>query len=143
MPAIALDRILEDTLRRGPMPEAQVLSLALTLLDGLAAVHREGVVHRDIKPSNVFMTSGGAVLTDFGIARTSTASTGTGSGRPRVGTPGYMPPEQEAGGEVTQLTDIYAAGMVLYEALTGHRWSTQTDPVAADWSSKIPEPRLR
>lgn len=126
---------LEEALRRGPMPEGQVLSLAMTLLDGLAAVHAEGVVHRDIKPSNVFLTRTGAVLTDFGIAHTATGTTEDGTGKRRIGTPGYMPPEQEAGGEVTQLTDIYAAGMVFYEALTGIRWSTYTDPADADWSA--------
>jgi serine/threonine-protein kinase len=88
------------------------------VLGGLAFAHGKSVVHRDIKPSNLLVTRDGLVkITDFGIAKITPQST-TQTGL-MVGTPQYMAPEQFAGGGVDHRCDIYAAGAVLYELLTG------------------------
>ena len=86
------------------------------LLDGLAAVHAAGKVHRDLKPSNVMITSEGRVaILDFGLV---TASLGTWSSS-MAGTPDYMSPEQAGSRTVGPASDLYSAGLILYEALTG------------------------
>ena len=126
---------LADRLLTGPLPPAQVMALGRDVLAALEATHRRGIIHRDVKPANIFLLEGRAVLADFGIAK----STATGSppltadGR-AVGSPGYMAPEQMAGGDVTPATDLFALGLVLYEALTGEPWSFPQDPAQADWS---------
>jgi tRNA A-37 threonylcarbamoyl transferase component Bud32 len=128
---------LAERLAQGPMPVREVVKLGRDLLDGLEAAHGLGVIHRDIKPGNVLLLHGRAMLSDFGIAKPSGAPPSSGMTDPNapIGTPGYMPPEQELGVEVTTRTDIYAVGMVLYQALTGREWSNlHTDPAAGDWS---------
>jgi serine/threonine protein kinase len=86
---------------------------------GLSYLHQRGIIHRDLKPSNIMVENNGSVrLVDFGIAkqakRAITLST-TGT----VGTPTYMAPEQQEGGQLTPATDIYALGVVWHELLTG------------------------
>jgi serine/threonine protein kinase len=99
----------------------------MQVCDALIAVHAAGVVHRDLKPSNIYLAidveDPGAVervkLLDFGIARVEWEETRiTNMGAP-LGTPGYMSPEQESGGEVDARSDIFALGAVLYECLVG------------------------
>ncbi len=109
--------------RQGRMTAASALPLACQMAEGLAAAHAAGVVHRDFKPGNVILVpaSGGtrAVITDFGLARSSTAPsslTGTGT---LVGSPAYMAPEQVAAEAVTAASDVYSLGLVLYEMVTG------------------------
>ncbi|PID39825.1 MAG: hypothetical protein CSA65_06740 [Proteobacteria bacterium] len=94
-------------------------SVALQVLDGLAAAHQRGIVHRDLKPSNVFFTAvGAAKLGDFGVAHLSDAGqTQTGA---FIGTLAYMSPEQILGDPVSFATDIYALGVMLHRMLTGH-----------------------
>ncbi|MGH7646301.1 MAG: protein kinase domain-containing protein [Gemmatimonadales bacterium] len=123
---------LADRLAHGALPVAVAVRLGRDLLDALEAAHRQGVVHRDVKPSNVFLEGERAILTDFGVAksRTDPGAGLTGPGQ-LVGTPDYMPPEQLAGAEVTPRTDLYAAAMVVYEALTGRHMD---DPESASWS---------
>lgn len=121
---------------RGRLSPEELLPIAAQVCDALVAVHAAGVVHRDLKPSNLFLSrpknDGDAPLTprsleqservkliDFGIARVEWAETRiTNIGSP-VGTPGYMSPEQESGGEVDARSDIFAFGAVLYECLVG------------------------
>jgi len=105
--------------------------LGRDLLAALGKAHRKGVIHRDVKPANVFLDEEGAVLTDFGIARRLSAGEQTD---PQVlqGTAAYMAPEQFAG-VADERTDIYAAGMVIYEAFTARRWD-KGEPAAGDWS---------
>ena len=99
------------------------------MLAALGAIHDAGVVHRDLKPSNIFLTPHGAKLLDFGLAREMPSevaralASATDITRPGliIGTPGYMAPEQILGHPVDARTDLFAAGAVLYEALTGQR----------------------
>src|SRR3989475_1353000 len=117
-------------------PRSTLFPYTTLFRSALGAAHEQGVVHRDVTPSNVCVVGGRAVLVDFGIAKSATtapedpALTAPGA---VMGTLDYMPPEQAAGGEVTPRTDLYAAGMVLYEAVTGRHWSWDR-PERADWS---------
>jgi tetratricopeptide (TPR) repeat protein len=120
---------LAARLRREPMAPAEALDVAEDLLAALGALHDAGVVHRDLKPSNIFLTPHGAKLLDFGLARelpsdvARALATATDLTRPGliIGTPGYMAPEQILGHPVDARADLFAAGAVLYEALTGQR----------------------
>lgn len=126
---------LAQRLNRGPLSRAAAVKLGRDVLDALEAVHAMGVVHRDIKPSNIFLTDDRSLLADFGISTASGPQTAPPSGAIAVtGTPGYMPPEQALGGEVTPQTDLYTVGMVLYEALTGRRWEALLPGDPVDWS---------
>jgi len=117
---------LIESIRKGPLPENELVRLAVQLLDGLRAAHAEGIIHRDLKPGNLRETLDGRLkILDFGLARTlqtdmdvtqSIAST-TGV----VGTLPYMAPEQLRGEYIDARTDIYSAGVVLYELATGSR----------------------
>ncbi len=98
------------------------LAVPLMIQIGLALehAHKRGVIHRDIKPQNVMITSDMvAKVTDFGIARTTNANTITLTGGIAFGSVHYFSPEQARGGYVTERSDIYSLGIVLYEALTG------------------------
>jgi hypothetical protein len=130
-----LEGSLADLLREGPLPEARALRVGRRLLDGLEHVHRLGIVHRDVKPANIFVRGDAAVLGDFGIAKDTTGPDATLTQPDQhPGTPAYMSPEQLAGGEVTPAADLYAVGAVLYEMLTGRRWSGVGDVRRSDWS---------
>jgi len=96
--------------RRGRLPVAECLSLALDLAEGLACLHRHGLVHRDVKPGNIIFVNGRAKLADIGLVSTRNER------RTFVGTEGYIPPE----GPGSPAADLYALGMVLYEAVTGY-----------------------
>jgi eukaryotic-like serine/threonine-protein kinase len=119
---------LRDRLRREDhLPLRDAIRIARELLEALQYAHAHGVIHRDIKPGNVLLSGGHAVVADFGIARPVARETGndgddlslTVSGV-AVGTPAYMSPEQAlAGATVDTRSDLYAAGCVLYEMLTG------------------------
>ena len=111
-------KALLDTHERIPLP--RIGAIMEDLLAGLAFSHDRGVVHRDIKPANLMLTSLGAVkIADFGIARIESSSM-TMAGTV-LGTPSYMSPEQFLGQQADARTDIYAAGVVLYQLLTGAR----------------------
>ena len=94
-------------------------TITVQIASGLDYAHRRGVIHRDVKPDNVlFDDDGNAALTDFGIATARFHGRLTASGR-AMGTPHYMSPEQAMGKLVDGRSDIYAAGVLLYEALVG------------------------
>ncbi len=107
-------RTLKDALASEPLERR--LDLVEGVAAGLAAAHAAGVVHRDLKPENVLMRpSGEPVVVDFGLAALNSSSlTKTGQ---LLGTPAFMAPEQVRGEEVTPRTDVWALGLVLYEAL--------------------------
>jgi serine/threonine-protein kinase len=111
---------LSTLLRRiGRLPADKAVELARQLCAGLAAAHEMGVLHRDLKPANVMIDGRGkARITDFGLAVVSEELRGEEA---MAGTPAYMAPEQLTGKEVTQRSDIYALGLVLYELFTGKR----------------------
>src|SRR5512137_1173932 len=108
---------LATRIERGPFPVDEALRIAEQMAEGLAHAHSRGVLHRDLKPANVFVCEDGRVkLLDFGLAHL----LGT-EGSSGAGTPGYMAPEQAAGAPVDERADVWAAGMVLGEMLTGKR----------------------
>ncbi len=150
------DSLASRLTRRGRLALDELYPIALQLADALVAVHAAGVVHRDLKPSNVFLVKQGAMgentqralnaatlmaeervkVLDFGIARVEWEEMRiTNTGAP-MGTPGYMAPEQESGGEVDARSDIYAFGAMIYECLTG-----ETPPPSRDlWWREPPPP---
>jgi serine/threonine-protein kinase len=110
---------LAQVLADGPLPPAQVMDVIAGAAAGLQAAHDAGLVHRDIKPANLLLTGNGTVkVTDFGISYAAGSAPMTASGM-LVGTAGYMAPERLGGGPVTGAADLYALGIVGYEALTG------------------------
>lgn len=117
---------LASLLRRiGRLPHDKAVDIARQLCAGLAAAHAKGVLHRDLKPANIMLDGRGqAVITDFGLASFSGQVQGA---EVRSGTPAYMAPEQLAGKEVTERSDIYSLGLVLYEIFTGKRAFTAED----------------
>ncbi|SDO67598.1 serine/threonine protein kinase [Geodermatophilus sp. DSM 45219] len=116
-------RTLRDLLQaRGRLTVGEAFAVLEPVLAGLTAAHRAGIVHRDIKPENVLIGADGVVkVADFGLAR---ALTGTGqtshTGGVLIGTVAYLSPEQLERGRADARSDVYAAGVVLYEMLTGH-----------------------
>jgi serine/threonine-protein kinase len=109
---------MASLLRRiGRFPQEKALEVARQICAGVAAAHERGVLHRDLKPANVMIDGEGHVrITDFGLAAISGSVDNI-----RAGTPAYMAPEQLAGREVTQRSDIYALGLLLFELFTGKR----------------------
>ena len=109
--------------RDAPLSPEQTASIITQVCDALGAVHAAGVIHRDVKPSNIFLATRGegfeVKLIDFGIARVEWAETRlTNMGSP-LGTPGYMSPEQEQGGDIDARSDLYALGAVMFECFVG------------------------
>lgn len=114
-------RTLRDVLRQfGPLSPEQALVLLEPVLDALAAAHAAGFVHRDIKPENVLIADDGRVkVADFGLAR-AVASTNTSATQGMIiGTVAYLSPEQVERGEADGRSDVYAAGILLFEMVTG------------------------
>lgn len=116
-------RELADLFRSGHrFTLLQALQIMAELLDALAYAHAQGVVHRDVKPANVLVDQAGHVkLADFGVARVSSGTQDRTMPGTMVGTPNYMSPEQILGQPVGSRTDIFAAGVVLYQFLTGRQ----------------------
>jgi serine/threonine protein kinase/tetratricopeptide (TPR) repeat protein len=115
---------LAERLRRGPLSAPEAVSIGLSMLAALSALHARGIVHRDLKPSNVFLTAHGVKLLDFGLARPELdGSLSPDAGLTRtgivMGTPRYMAPEQVIGEAVDTRSDLFAAGAILFEMLAG------------------------
>jgi beta-lactam-binding protein with PASTA domain/predicted Ser/Thr protein kinase len=122
-------RTLKELIRsRGLCPIPVAIAYTRQILSALRYAHRNGVIHRDIKPHNVIVDPEGVVkVTDFGIARAG-ASQMTEEGA-IIGTAQYLSPEQARGAPVDQTSDLYSAGIVLYELLTGEVPFTGESPV--------------
>ncbi|WP_336209046.1 Stk1 family PASTA domain-containing Ser/Thr kinase [Nonomuraea sp. LPB2021202275-12-8] len=115
-------KTLRDILReRGRVPSREALEIMIPVLAALGAAHQAGLVHRDVKPENVLMTDDGRVkVVDFGLARAIEATNQTRTGV-MIGTIGYMSPEQVTTGGADVRSDVYAAGIMLFELVTGQQ----------------------
>ncbi len=110
---------LQQAIEAGIRPDPKItLPIMLNVLAGLGHAHEHGIVHRDIKPSNIFLPRGRpAKVTDFGVARLAGSATSSGV----VGTPNYMSPEQVNGSGLDGRSDLFSAGLILYELVTGEK----------------------
>ncbi|MDH6196451.1 serine/threonine protein kinase [Mycobacterium frederiksbergense] len=132
-PFIVMERLpgptLADEIAAGPLPVHRVRSVLADLLGALTAAHGAGILHRDIKPGNVLIAaSGAAKLADFGIAKTD-GSAHTQAGLV-FGTANYLSPQRITGQRALPSDDLYAVGVLGYEALTGRRPFDRDNPVA-------------
>ncbi len=132
---IAMEYVPGRTLRqllneRGRLGAREALEIMSGVLTGLAAAHEAGFAHRDVKPENVLLTTSGAVkVADFGLARSVAGAVQTKGGM-IIGTAAYLAPEQVSGGTSDARTDVYAAGVMLFELLTGAQPHTGENPLA-------------
>ena len=137
-------RTLKEVLReRGQFAPAAALDIMAGVLDGLAAAHASGIVHRDVKPENVLLTADGRLkVADFGLARAQAAAGHTRAGL-LIGTVAYLPPEQVTGEATGPRSDVYSAGVVLFELLTGRQPFTADTPIAVAYqhvNANVPAP---
>ena len=146
MPFIEGESLRSKLAREGELPVAEAARILREIVDALSYAHRNGVVHRDIKPDNVLLSDGHAVVTDFGVAKAVSASSGASSLTSlgvALGTPAYMAPEQAAADpHVDHRADIYAVGVLAYEMLAGRTPFTAPTPQAmlAAHITQAPEP---
>ena len=143
VPGRTLKELLRDSGRFSP---ATALEIMDGVLDGLAAAHASGIVHRDVKPENVLVTADGRVkVADFGLARALSAAGHTRAGL-LIGTVAYVPPEQVTGGTTGPRGDVYSAGVMLFELLTGRLPFTGDTPLSIAYQhvreNPIPPSRL-
>ena len=123
---------LRDLIRKeAPMPPAKALALIDPVLSALAAAHHAGMIHRDVKPENVLLADDGRIkVADFGLARAVSAETQhTATGGVLIGTVSYLSPELVVDGRADARSDVYAAGVVLYEMLTGRKPHEGESPI--------------
>ncbi|WP_170323923.1 Stk1 family PASTA domain-containing Ser/Thr kinase [Cryptosporangium phraense] len=116
-------RTLREVLvQRGRLPAAEALAIIDPVLDALAAAHRHGMVHRDVKPENVLIGNDGrsVKVADFGLARAVAAVGPTSTRGVVMGTVAYVSPEQITYGQASTRSDVYSAGIMLFEMLTGN-----------------------
>jgi beta-lactam-binding protein with PASTA domain/tRNA A-37 threonylcarbamoyl transferase component Bud32 len=135
---------LRDVLRReGRLSPERAMSLTADICAALDFSHRNGIVHRDVKPGNVMITPQGTVkVMDFGIARAVSDSAATMTSTAAViGTAQYLSPEQARGESVDARSDVYSAGCLLYELVTGTPPFTGDSPVAVAYQHVREDPR--
>ncbi|MBA3670511.1 MAG: protein kinase, partial [Gemmatimonadaceae bacterium] len=133
MPFADGESLRERIDREQQLPLDDALRIAGEVANALAYAHGKGVIHRDIKPENILLSDGHAIVADFGIARAISSAGSeklTESGM-SIGTPTYMSPEQGAGmSDITQTSDVYSLGCVLYEMLVGEPPYSGPNPMA-------------
>jgi serine/threonine protein kinase len=132
-------RTLAEHLRaRGALPPREAVQLMLGVLDALQAAHAAGIVHRDLKPSNVLVDGAGRPrVMDFGIA---VHVKDAANNQQAVGTPGYMSPEAAHGAAPTPAMDVFAAGLVLAETLSGQPLIADKDAYRAIYRAAHAKP---
>jgi Ser/Thr protein kinase RdoA (MazF antagonist) len=132
-------RTLRDALRAGTLDDRAAVEVCAQILEGLAHAHSRRIVHRDVKPANVMLAEGDELsvrLLDFGLAHVEEAETLTAAGDV-PGTLAYVSPERLAGGPATGAADVWAVGVVLWEALAG--WHAFTAPSPVETAQRIRE----
>nr|MBA3530963.1 serine/threonine protein kinase [Ardenticatenales bacterium] len=143
LPGPTLAQRLSEMTTGAGLPREEILAIAGQLASALDAAHAASIIHRDVKPSNILWNSAGRlVLTDFGIAKNSSADavlTRTGQ---VLGTPAYVSPEQARGEPLAPASDLYAMGVVLYEVLAGKPPFSGSNPmeVVLQHLEKAPPP---
>ena len=148
LPFIVMEYVSGSTLRdilraHGPMPPGRACAVMADVCAALGYSHEHGVVHRDVKPANIMITPGDVVkVMDFGIARALTETGPALTGDMVIGTAQYLAPEQGLGQEVDARADVYAAGCVLFELLTGEPPFTGDSPVAIVYQHVREDPPL-
>ncbi|MBO0877191.1 MAG: Stk1 family PASTA domain-containing Ser/Thr kinase [Pseudonocardia sp.] len=136
LPYIVMEYVDGQTLREivkteGPLSQQRVIEVMADVCAALDFSHRHGIIHRDVKPANVMITRGGAVkVMDFGIARALADGQSMTQTAAVIGTAQYLSPEQARGEAVDARSDVYAAGCVLFELLTGEPPFSGDSPVA-------------
>lgn len=146
VPFIVLEHVagqsLQDLLKDGRPDVHEAIRCQLAVLSALEHSHAAGIVHRDIKPANVMITSEGVVkVVDFGIARAHGDPDATMTQHEAfLGTPSYISPEQVRGGTGDARSDLYSAGCLLYELLTGRPPFVGDDPVSIAYQHVHEEP---
>ncbi|HET6738178.1 MAG TPA: Stk1 family PASTA domain-containing Ser/Thr kinase [Kribbella sp.] len=140
-------RTLRDVIREeAPLSPARALDLLTPVLSALSAAHDAGIVHRDIKPENVLISDKGAVkVADFGLARAVSASGNTATQGLLMGTVSYLAPELVTDGSADARSDVYSAGILLYELLTGNKPHSGDTPIQVAYAhvhNDVPAPSL-
>ena len=123
---------LRDLIRKeAPLSPAKALAMIEPVLSALAAAHDAGILHRDVKPENVLLADDGRVkVADFGLARAINSETQhTATGGVLIGTVSYLSPELVVNGKADARADVYAAGVLIYEMLTGHKPHQADSPI--------------
>lgn len=138
-------RTLRDVIRQqSPLPPARALDLLAPVLSALSAAHDAGIVHRDIKPENVLISNDGTVkVADFGLARAVTTTGNTATQGLLMGTVSYLAPELVTEGSADARSDVYSAGILLYELLTGNKPHTGDTPIQVAYAhvhADVPPP---
>ncbi len=139
---------LRERMERGSIAESEAIQIIAQLARGLAAAHAKGIVHRDLKPANLFLTEEGQLkILDFGVAKllapldsSGGDPTTPGRGDPKtqtgrvLGTVGYMAPEQVKGQPVSDRADVFSAGLILFELISGTRPFQRSTPIASAYA---------
>ncbi len=147
LPYIVMEYVDGQTLREivkttGPMTQQQVLDVMADVCAALDFSHRHQIIHRDVKPANIMINRAGAVkVMDFGIARALGEGQNVTQTAAVIGTAQYLSPEQARGEAVDARSDVYAAGCVLYELLTGEPPFTGDSPVAVAYQHVREDPK--
>ncbi|MEJ2206878.1 MAG: serine/threonine-protein kinase, partial [Gemmatimonadota bacterium] len=123
MPFVQGESLRDRLEKEGALPVSDATRIFREIVDALGAAHAHGVVHRDVKPANILLSGGHALVADFGVAKALSEATGTGkvtTAGVALGTPQYMAPEQASADSATDhRADLFAAGVIAYEMLTG------------------------